>query len=176
MASRQKSRRTSLLNKEDVEKLYHHFLRFDADGNGMITKEEFMNHPAVASNPIAARVLDLFDEDKSGEVDFGEFISGLAKFSARGNAQSRLRFIFDLYDLDGDGFISNGELFWMLRKMIGEGDGKGHLTDVQLQQVVDRTIRDLDLDRDGKLGWNEFQAGLQEKNLALLNRLTIKNL
>jgi serine/threonine-protein phosphatase 2B regulatory subunit len=166
-----------LLNKEDVDKLYHHFLRFDADGNGMISREEFLRHPAVSSNPLSRRILDLFDADGNGDIDFGEFVSGLARFSARGNVEARLKFIFDLYDVDGDGYVSNGELFWMLRRMIGNGgEGKGHLTDEQLQQVVDRTIRDLDKDRDGRLCWEEFRGGVEVKNLQLLNRLCIKNL
>lgn len=176
MSSRLRERRPSLLNKEDVDKLYHHFLRFDEDGNGMISKEEFLKHPAVSANPLSRRILELFDADGNGDLDFSEFVTGLARFSARGNAGARLRFIFDIYDVDGDGYISNGELFWMLRRMIGEGDGKGHLTDVQLQQVVDRTIRDLDKDRDGRLGWEEFQNGVESKNIQLLNRLCIKNL
>ena len=165
-----------MLNKEDVDKLYHHFLRFDADNNGIISREEFLAHPAVSSNPLATRILDLFDVDQSGDIDFGEFVGGLARFSAKGDVGRRMKFLFDIYDLDQDGYISNGELFIMLRRMIGRGEGKGHLSDVQLQQVVDRTIRDLDTDRDGKLSWEEFQMGLTEKHMTLLGRLAIQNL
>lgn len=133
-------------------------------------------HPAVSSNPLATRILDLFDTDQSGDIDFGEFVAGLARFSSKGDLKRRMKFLFDIYDLDQDGYISNGELFITLRKMIGKGDGKGHLTDIQLQQVVDRTIRDLDMDRDGRLCWEEFQSGLTEKHANLLGRLAIQNL
>jgi serine/threonine-protein phosphatase 2B regulatory subunit len=181
MSSKLKEQRPSLLRKDDVDKLYHHFLRMDADGNGYIEREEFMQHPAVASNPLSRRVLDMFDTDGDGHVDFVEFVSGLAKFSARGDLNSRLRFIFDLLDLDGDGYISNGEMFIMLKRMTGGGDpssppGKGHLTAVQLQQVVDRTIRDLDTDGDGRLSWTEFKQSVGPKNAELLKTLCIKDL
>lgn len=66
---------------------------------------------------------------------------------------------FNVYDLDKDGFISNGELFIVLRTMTGN-----QLTDMQLQQIVDRTIRDADADGDGRIGFDEFVKFVKEKN------------
>ena len=54
---------------------------------------------------------EVFDADNSGEVDFTEFITGMATFSSQANTESKLRFAFKIYDIDNDGFISNGELF-----------------------------------------------------------------
>ena len=56
-------------------------------------------------------MIDIFDEDGNGEVDFKEFIQGVSQFSVKGDKESKLRFAFSIYDIDGDGFISNGELF-----------------------------------------------------------------
>jgi len=50
-----------------------------------------------------------------------------------------------VYDVNEDGFISNGDLFGVLKMMIGS-----NLNDVQLQQLVDRTIIKADTDGDGK--------------------------
>lgn len=58
---------------------------------------------------------------------------------------------FKVYDLDNDGFITNGELFVVLKMMVGN-----NLTDVQLQQIVDKTILQADKDRDGKISFNDF--------------------
>lgn len=66
---------------------------------------------------------------------------------------------FDVYDLDRDGFISNGELFHVLKIMSGD-----HLKPNELQQVVDKTIRDADKDVDGKISFEEFQAVVQSNN------------
>ena len=53
-----------------------------------------------------------------------------------------------------DGFISNEELFTVLKMMTGD-----NLTDVQLQQIVNRTILYLDQNSDGKIGMQEFIKG-----------------
>lgn len=171
MTTRKLQKRPSLLNQDDIDKLYHHFLRIDADGNGVIDRDEFLAHPAIAENPLASRVMDMFDEDRGGTVDFSEFVNGLARFSGRGDVEKRLRFAFDVYDLDGDGYISNRELFTMLRVMSGE-----HLKPQQLQQVVDRTIRDLDRDGDGRLSFEEWVEGVGRKNASLFDKLAISDI
>lgn len=60
---------------------------------------------------------------------------------------------FNVYDIDGDGMISNGDLFRVLKMMVGN-----NLTDVQLQQIVDKTFLDADKDKDGKISFEEFVA------------------
>lgn len=57
-----------------------------------------------------------------------------------------------MYDIDGDGFISNGELFQVLKMMVGS-----NLNDIQLQQIVDKTILEGDQDKDGRISFDEFK-------------------
>ena len=40
------------------------------------------------------RVIEIFDEDGNGEVDFKEFIQGVSQFSVKGGKQSKLKFAF----------------------------------------------------------------------------------
>jgi serine/threonine-protein phosphatase 2B regulatory subunit len=100
------------------------------DGNGAIDKEEFLALPQINSNPLATRMIAIFDEDGGGDVDFQEFVSGLSAFSSKGNKEEKLRFAFKVYDIDRDNYISNGELFLVLKMMVGN-----NLKDQQLQQV-----------------------------------------
>ena len=58
---------------------------------------------------------------------------------------------FQIYDIDQDGYISNGELFQVLKMMVGN-----NLKEVQLQQIVDKTILQFDKDGDGKISFQEF--------------------
>ena len=58
---------------------------------------------------------------------------------------------FQIYDTNNDGFISNGDLFAILKMLVGD-----NLTDIQIQQLVDRSIIMADKDLDGKLCYEEF--------------------
>lgn len=80
-----------VVSKDDIERLYHHFLQIDADGNGTIEPDEFLSIPGISDNPLARRILETFDSDNNGRVDFSEFVNGLAVFSARGSRESKIR-------------------------------------------------------------------------------------
>lgn len=107
-------------------------------------------------------MIAIFDEDGGGNVDFQEFVSGLSAFSSKGNKEEKLRFAFKVYDIDRDGYISNGELFIVLKMMVGS-----NLKDQQLQQIVDKTIMEADLDRDGKISFEEFTRMVENTDVSM---------
>ncbi|MCJ1320185.1 Calcineurin subunit B [Xylographa vitiligo] len=107
-------------------------------------------------------MIAIFDEDGGGDVDFQEFVSGLSAFSSKGNKEEKLRFAFKVYDIDRDGYISNGELFIVLKMMVGS-----NLKDMQLQQIVDKTIMEADKDRDGKISFEEFTKMVENTDVSM---------
>ncbi|KAJ2617602.1 Calcineurin subunit B [Coemansia sp. RSA 1365] len=160
------SREGRVVTAEEIQRLYKRFSKLDKDNSGTIDKDEFLSIPQLANNPLSARLIDIFDTDGGGDVDFKEFISGLSTFSSKGDKAEKLRFAFKIYDIDRDGFISNGELFTVLKMMSGN-----NLTPMQLQQIVDKTIREADKNNDGKIDFNEFQSFVARTDVA--NQLTI---
>ncbi|XP_062502636.1 calcineurin subunit B type 1-like [Corticium candelabrum] len=138
---------------EEIRRLGKRFQKMDLDKNGLLSVDEFMALPELQQNPLVQRVIEIFDQDGNGEIDFKEFIEGVSQFSVKGDRESKLKFAFQIYDIDNDGFISNGELFQVLKMMVGT-----NLKDIQLQQIVDKTIIIADLDGDGKISYQEFCA------------------
>ena len=42
----------------------------DLDNSGSLSVDEFMSLPELQQNPLVQRVIDIFDTDGNGEVDF----------------------------------------------------------------------------------------------------------
>lgn len=153
-------------SQEELLMLEQRFRRLDKDGSGTLEPNEFFDIPELAQNPLVQRVISVFDKNKDGNISFYEFVTGISKLSEAGSEEDKMRFLFSIYDIEGDGFISNGELFKVLKMMVGN-----NLTDVQLQQLVDRTIIRADEDFDGKISYEEFCKMI--RNLEIGDKLTL---
>lgn len=136
---------------DEIKRLGKRFRKLDTDHSGTLSIEEFMSVPELQQNPLVQRVIEIFDQDGNKEIDFKEFLEGVSQFSVKGDKESKLKFAFQVYDINRDGFISNGELFSVLKMMVGN-----NLKEVQLQQIVDKTILQFDRDGDGKISYEEF--------------------
>ena len=55
-------------DQDEIKRLGKRFKKLDLDGSGSISIEEFMSLPELQQNPLVRRVIDIFDEDKNGEV------------------------------------------------------------------------------------------------------------
>ncbi|KAH8733333.1 calcineurin, beta subunit [Ilyonectria robusta] len=152
----------SNFDREEVDRLRKRFMKLDKDNSGAIERDEFLSLPQISSNPLATRMIAIFDEDGGGDVDFQEFVTGLSAFSSKGNKEQKLQFAFKVYDIDRDGYISNGELFIVLKMMVGS-----NLKDQQLQQIVDKTIMEADLDKDGKISFEEFTKMVENTDVSM---------
>jgi len=145
-------------SEEELRKLHRRFSKIDTNGSGTLTTDEFFSIPELAVNPLLERIIDVLDTNKDKEIQFSEFIQALATFTNKDNLEGKLKFLFQVYDMDNDGFISNGELFQVLKMMVGN-----NLTDIQLQNIVDKTIIEADEDGDGKLSYPEFVKMIQDQ-------------
>ena len=97
---------------EEVSRLEKRFRKLDKDQSETLSVEEFLAMPELKENPIVQRVVQVFDADHSGELDFKEFVRGLAMFTMKNvDREKKLKFLFNIYDMDSDGLISNTELF-----------------------------------------------------------------
>lgn len=158
----------SHFDPDEIARLGKRFKKLDLDNSGSLSVDEFMSLPELHQNPLVQRVIEIFDQDGNGEVDFKEFIEGVSQFSVKGDKDSKLKFAFKIYDMDKDGFISNGELYQVLKMMVGN-----NLKDTQLQQIVDKTIIYADTDGDGKISYEEFCALVDNSGLDVHKKMVV---
>jgi Ca2+-binding EF-hand superfamily protein len=157
----------------------------------MLTKEEFQKiyrqfFPFGDPSSFADYVFNVFDSDKSGSIDFKEFICALS-VTSRGKMEDKLDWAFQLYDIDGDGKISYDEMLAIVEaiyKMVchcnhlsndpGSDDHLGDLCadDKQVgsmvklpadedtpEKRVKKIFRMMDKDENGSLDMDEFKEG-----------------
>ena len=138
-------------DKKELKVLYRNFVKLDQDHSGLIEPNEFFDVPELKDNPIVQRLITVFDKNNDGKLSFYEFVSGLSLLTNAGNSDDKMKTAFHIYDVDNDGYISNGDLFTILKILVGD-----NLTNIQLQQLVDRTLISADKDQDGKISFEEF--------------------
>lgn len=65
----------NLVDADEIRRLGKRFKKLDIDGSGSLSVQEFMSIPELQQNPLVQRVIDIFDTDGNGEIDF----KGLSK-------------------------------------------------------------------------------------------------
>lgn len=58
------------VDADEIRRLGKRFRKLDLDNSGALSVEEFMSLPELQQNPLVQRVIDIFDSDGNGEVDF----------------------------------------------------------------------------------------------------------
>lgn len=81
-----------------IEVLYRRFRSLDRARKGFISAEEFLGIPELSINPLAQRLVRMFES-----VNFREFVKVLSAFSPKASRADKIAFMFQVYDVDGDG-------------------------------------------------------------------------
>ena len=146
------------------------FKRFDADGDGHVTKAELQQVMNGFSSTEVEAVFALGDRDQSGGIDYQEFISLMlpnapaiiSKLAMSFRSISNIKESFKKFDINGDGQISRSELKSGMK-----------LSDSELGVVFalgdldgDDEIRDGSENEKNKIGFN---TKMQKSNNELLD-------
>ena len=142
------------LSGEEFETIRDNFLRIDKDGDGQLTKDELTEYFGTANLERVDFTLRLMDLDRSGAIEFHEFIEMVAflEFN-KGVTEDKLRQFFKAMDADGNGTLSAKELRSFYQSVIGlNALGPS-------QEEVEKLIASLDMNGDGNIDCEEFIQG-----------------
>ncbi|XP_068729171.1 calmodulin-like isoform X1 [Montipora capricornis] len=142
--------KASKLNEEQIEDFKKAFMLFDKDGNGRITADELIDVMTSLGQKPSENEVDAMirqaDQDGDGSIDFMEFLEVMASKMGENTFEDDLRDAFQLFDRDSNGYISKRELTFVMTSL-GE-----HITDT----TVENMIKEVDLDGDGRVNYEEF--------------------
>jgi calcium-dependent protein kinase len=109
------------------------------------------------------RLFDLFDEDRSGYIDFRELCICFSLLS-KGSFEEKLRLCFDLYDLEASGCLRKQELVEVIQAVslpLYEELEKGY--SLSTKQTIDTLYMLLSALADsGLVTWAEFLATIRQ--------------
>eukprot|EP00947_MAST-08B_sp_MAST-8B-sp1_P003484 g3484.t1 len=160
-----------------LESIDNAFARFDANGDGALSVEEFAN--ALSELGVGCdqeqRLFNIVDANDSGRISYVEFVAAFQVEDSRGDAKDgdwrdhvvqqvanvlfqhriQLRSAFRMFDLDNDGQISGDEFQAGLRAI-------NALLDPPLStDQIDALRGALDRNGDGSVDYKEFLEGFQ---------------
>jgi calcium-dependent protein kinase len=107
------------------------------------------------------RVFAVFDGDKDGSIDADEFLCGLARLTEP--SEERLRVVFSMYASGRDGAIDAKHLALVLRACATDDDA---FEEVKLNRLR-LILRDMDVDRTGKVTFPEFASAVARDPMLL---------
>lgn len=140
---------TQLLSKEELEHYRNLFSEIDKNGDGTLSREEMITGlsktmPLEEATVEVDRIMEQVDTDKSGQIDYTEFLNAMAAQGKNMNREVMHR-AFKMIDEDGSGKIGITELKALL--------GKGVVAD---ETVWNELLRQADKDGDGEIDIEEF--------------------
>lgn len=137
------------------------FRAMDLDSDGRLSPKEFLSgfKDLLGADSITAEeVHDIFtrmDLSATGYIDYSEFVIASTGLHDLDQKDTLLQEAFQrLLDHDGSGFISKEKLRSEMVPFYGE--------DVE-DEVIDKIIKQADLDQDGQISWEDFKAMMTKK-------------
>ena len=146
--------------KDELDELKKIFFAFDKNGDGKLSKEEFMKgltnnnsnlNTILNSDSTIQGLIKNIDSDNNGYIGFEEFlIASINKEKIL--TETNLKLAFNVFDRDKSGGISQNELKYIL----GEHNvnAKEHLWQKMIEQI--------DLNQDGQISYEEFHKMMMD--------------
>ena len=148
------------LTEDEIEEIKEAFDLFDTDGSGNIDPKELraamQSLGFEAKNQTIFQMISDLDKNKSGAIDFEEFLDMMTARMSDKDTREDIAKVFRLFDDDTSGSITLRNLR-RVAKELGET-----MTDEELQEMIDRA----DSNGDGAVSLDDFYNIMTKKTFA----------
>ncbi|XP_065869299.1 calcium-dependent protein kinase 24 [Euphorbia lathyris] len=142
------------LTHDEIDKIKDTFNLMDTDKNGYLSFDELkcglrqISHPLP--DPDVRLLMEAADLDGNGALCMEEFVTMAVHMIRIGDNEESLRRAFNYFDQNKTGYIEFDELEHV---MLNDKN-----IDLNSKQVIQDIISDVDLDRDGRISYEEFKS------------------
>ena len=160
--------------KEELNELKKIFFAFDKNGDGKLSKEEFVTgltnidynfNFGLKEEESLDGLIKNIDSDNNGYITFEEFlIASINKEKIL--TEKNLKMAFDVFDRDKNGGISHEELKYIL----------GEYNPNAREYLWKKMIQQIDLNQDGQISYSEFHKMMMDVIKNKNKRLSMKPL
>ena len=146
--------------KDELNELKKIFFTFDKNGDGKLSKEEFVkgltnmenNTRIIFKNESSfENLIKNIDSDNNGFITFEEFLMASVN-KEKILTEKNLKMAFDVFDRDKNGGISHDELKYIL----GEYNPNAN------EYLWKKMIQQIDLNKDGQISYEEFHKMMMD--------------
>eukprot|EP00232_Nephroselmis_pyriformis_P028354 CAMPEP_0182868056 /NCGR_PEP_ID=MMETSP0034_2-20130328/9088_1 /TAXON_ID=156128 /ORGANISM="Nephroselmis pyriformis, Strain CCMP717" /LENGTH=174 /DNA_ID=CAMNT_0025000443 /DNA_START=191 /DNA_END=711 /DNA_ORIENTATION=+ len=128
------------ISQKEVVYLYKRFRALDRNHKGYISTDEFLNIPEISLNPLAQRLVRVFEN-----VNFKDFAYLLSSFCHGSSLEDNMRFLFMVYDVSGTGKVSKGDILHVLQQMAGGAV----MNEAELLGIIEGAMEEAGVPEDG---------------------------
>ncbi|XP_015436128.1 PREDICTED: EF-hand calcium-binding domain-containing protein 1 [Dufourea novaeangliae] len=119
----------------------------------------------ITEDALVERIFCCWDRENEGIVRLEPWIMGLDLY-LRGSLREKIEFCFKVYDLNNDGFITKDEIFLLFKNCLMKQPGEED-PDEAVRDLSELALKKLDVDRDGKISFQDYKVAVTEEPLLL---------
>ncbi|KAM6592701.1 hypothetical protein CsatA_000404 [Cannabis sativa] len=143
-------------NDDGVKKFFN---RMDVSSRGMINMDELIAAFKISLPcPSVDLLMKIGDLDEDGYLNYLEFVSILVKVRMIGNENRHIRAAFEVFDENQSGYIEMDDLRHCFAYDSDDEENIEEVVEENIEEVVEAIMEDVDIDKDGKISYDEFAA------------------
>ncbi|XP_076284120.1 calaxin-like [Lasioglossum baleicum] len=119
----------------------------------------------ITEDALVERIFCCWDRENEGIIRLEPWIMDLDLY-LRGSLREKIEFCFKVYDLNNDGFITRDEIFQLFKKCLMKQPGEED-PDEAVKDLSELVLKKLDVDRDGKISFQDYKLAVMEEPLLL---------
>ncbi|XP_076238384.1 calaxin-like [Calliopsis andreniformis] len=119
----------------------------------------------ITEDALVERIFCCWDRENEGIIRLEPWVMGLDLY-LRGSLREKIEFCFKVYDLNNDGFITKDEIFLLFKNCLMKQPGEED-PDEAVRDLSELALKKLDVDRDGKISFQDYKVAVLEEPLLL---------